>query len=66
MRIKVNGGTMEEPEGTELLQLFRELGINKDSVAVDINGQLIRNHEFPETGLHEGDTIEILHFVGGG
>lgn len=66
MHIQVNGEEREIAEGSTLSDLLRELEVQADRVAVEINLKIIDRGKFEEYGLHEGDRIEILSFIGGG
>jgi thiamine biosynthesis protein ThiS len=37
-----------------------------DRVAVELNREIVPRTLWAETQLHEGDSLEIVHFVGGG
>lgn len=65
MIIKVNG----EDYLTEkqiLAQLLSEMGIMPERVAVELNFKVIKKADFSTQILKEGDSIEIVNFVGGG
>ncbi len=53
------------PQAT-LDQLVAELGLKGDRVAVEHNGKIAPRTSWPETALHAGDRVEVVHFVGGG
>jgi sulfur carrier protein len=59
MLIHVNGKPLEVSSAT-LAALLRELDIEKDSVATALNQTFIRKTERSETGLKDGDAVEIL------
>jgi sulfur carrier protein len=42
------------------------LGIDPRRVAVELNRDILPKAQYQETLLKEGDTLEIVHFVGGG
>ncbi|MEJ5227900.1 sulfur carrier protein ThiS [Thermodesulfovibrio sp.] len=65
MRVKVNGTEMEVRAET-LMELLEELSINPQRVAVEVNLEIVRKDRFSEYKLKEGDSIEIVNFVGGG
>ena len=66
MRLAVNG-KQREVEGAPTIRAFLELNeINPQLVAVEHNGEIIRRERLAEVVLHEGDTLEIIHVVGGG
>jgi thiamine biosynthesis protein ThiS len=35
-------------------------------VALELNGQIVRRAAWPGTQIRPGDTVELVHFVGGG
>ena len=66
MHIHVNGETREIAEGSSVRDLLRNLELQADRVAVEINLKIIDRAEFAQYVLHENDEIEILSFIGGG
>ena len=42
------------------------LGIDPRRVAVELNRDILPKAQYQATLLHEGDCLEIVHFVGGG
>ena len=46
--------------------LVRELGFDVNKVAVEHNTVIAPRSTLDEVALCEGDTLEIVHFVGGG
>lgn len=65
MRLKVNGEERQTKSET-VLQLLKELDIIPERVAVEVNLNIIKRAEFENYKLHDGDTVEIVYFVGGG
>ncbi|MCI5131392.1 MAG: sulfur carrier protein ThiS [Candidatus Electrothrix sp. EH2] len=49
-----------------LLAMVQEKGFDPDSVIAEVNLQLIKKNDWEQTTLAEGDTVELLSFVGGG
>lgn len=66
MHLFVNGEQKSCAEPTSLTQLIDQLGMKGDRVAVELNREIVPRARWPETDLHEGDRLEIVHFVGGG
>ena len=66
MQIQVNGERRELRDGSRLSDLLKELSLAPERVAVELNHQVVRRNEWPNTILKEGDRLEIVHFVGGG
>ncbi len=46
--------------------LLARLGLDARKVAIERNKAIIRRAHYPETWLESGDTVEIVHFIGGG
>ncbi len=66
MNIQVNGEPRTAETGSTVGDLLRELDIRPDRVAVELNSQILDRQELGQRGLHEGDRIEIIGFIGGG
>lgn len=66
MQIKVNGEIRSIPENTTLLELIRSLGLETKVMAAAVNMQIVKQDAWNNAALHEGDTVELLDFVGGG
>lgn len=65
MNITVNGQQRITDAGT-IGDLLRELSISPLRVAVEVNLRVIRRSDLDSHPLREGDTVEIVNFVGGG
>ncbi len=65
MRLVINAEERELAAAT-LDALVAELGMKADRVAVELNGEIVPRTRWSETALHDGDRLEIVHFVGGG
>lgn len=66
MKIRVNGEEKEVERGLTVLALLEGLGLDPSRVAVERNLEIVPRERYAETGLEEGDELEIVHFVGGG
>lgn len=64
--ISVNGEKREIPAGLTIDQLLEGLAIRPGHVVVELNRNIISREEYRSVILKEGDTLEIVHFVGGG
>jgi thiamine biosynthesis protein ThiS len=42
------------------------LGLAPERVAIERNRDIVPRNRWPETVLADGDSLEIVHFVGGG
>ena len=66
MKLTVNGAEKIVPEGLTLAQLVRELGLEKNPIAVELNRKVVPRDRHGETRLAGGDRLEIVTLVGGG
>lgn len=66
MQIKVNGEMREIPQGSSMLDLIRSLGLEERVMASALNMEIVKQDAWSQALLKEGDTIELLDFVGGG
>ena len=66
MRITVNGEPLKVDSDITVAELLRVLTVQDARVAVEVNLEVVRKQSRGETQLREGDTVEIVSFVGGG
>ena len=64
--ILVNGEPKAVPDGLNLLDLLRELQLDPRSVVVEHNRQIVRRADLATVQVITGDSVELVHFVGGG
>lgn len=57
---------MEHVRAATIQELLEELKIDPGRVAVEVNLSVIRKAEFGIFRLNDGDSVEIVNFVGGG
>ncbi len=65
MNLTINGETQVCSAET-LGALVAQLGMKPDRVAIELNREIVPREQWPQTPLHDGDRLEIVHFVGGG
>jgi thiazole synthase len=63
--ITLNGAPHRSAAST-IADLVRELDLAPEKVAVERNGAIVPRSTLAHAPLAEGDTLEIVHFVGGG
>lgn len=66
LRITVNGQSKEASAGWTVERLVRELGLDPRLVVVERNLDILDRARLAQTPVEEGDTYELVHFVGGG
>lgn len=54
------------PDGSTVADLVRALDLENKRIAVELNREIVRRERFGMQQLAGGDTVEIVHFVGGG
>jgi sulfur carrier protein len=64
--IQVNGENRETPDGTTVVGLLEQLGLNRGRVAIEYNLQILPKDKWEATQVGAGDRLEIVQFVGGG
>lgn len=63
--VKVNGEQMEL-SGKTVAELLGELGYDSARVAVELNMEILPKSQYGSTVLKDGDSVEVVRFVGGG
>ena len=66
MELSINGEKTQVPPGLTLLELLAQRTLKAQDVVVERNLVLVPQDEIATTLLEAGDSLEILHFVGGG
>ena len=65
-KIQLNGDLYEINNGTSLNELLNKLKIQKNKVAIEVNGEIVEKNKYLNLILSKGDKVEIVHFIGGG
>ena len=65
-KIQLNGDPYEIKYGTNLNELLNKLKIQKNKVAIEVNGEIVEKNKYPNLILNKDDKVEIVHFIGGG
>ncbi len=69
LTLRVNGEDMvfsPAPPGLSVADLLERLALDPERVVVEYNGKIIQAAERGTTPLQDDDSLEIIHFVGGG
>ena len=66
LEIMVNGESRRVPGPASVADLLRHLGLDPRTVVVELNREIVRRPRLDQTALADGDTVELVHFVGGG
>tara|TARA_Y100001970_G_C13740984_1_gene606169 strand:+ start:12 stop:230 length:219 start_codon:yes stop_codon:yes gene_type:complete len=65
-KIQLNGDEFEINGGSNLNELLNKLKIEKNKVAIEVNGEIVENNRYSNLILNDNDKVEIVHFIGGG
>ena len=65
-KIQLNGDPYEINDDTNLNELLNKLKIQKNKVAIEVNGEIVEKNKYPNLILNKGDKVEIVQFIGGG
>jgi len=66
MQIKVNGKDYPLQAPITVGALVESLALNTSQVAIERNLEIVPRSRWNETQLSEGDSIEVVRFIGGG
>ena len=66
MNLVVNGRKEEVYERATLLSVLLEKEVKPELVAVEINGEFVREKDYSKVLLKEGDEVEFLYYMAGG
>ena len=66
IRVQLNGKEREVSEGHTVFSLLESVELHPSLVVVELNREILARDSYGEFPVREGDTIEIVHFVGGG
>jgi thiamine biosynthesis protein ThiS len=64
--IRVNGEHRRVTGGISIAEMLNEIGLDPRKVAVERNLEIVPKSTLSEVAIEDGDTFEIVHFVGGG
>lgn len=67
MTFQINGNQVELPSNVDSVEkLLLHYNLESRIAIVEINKEIVKKEEYENRKLANGDTVEIVHFVGGG
>ena len=66
MKLCINGDLRETPALATVADLAAWLNLPTYGSAIELNGEVIRRLDHPNTPLQEADRLEVVRLVGGG
>lgn len=64
--IKVNGKETNIENGIYLDKFLIDEGYSVQRIAVELNSEIIPKAQYGQTNIKDGDSLEVINFVGGG
>ena len=64
--VTVNGEPRTIAAGASIAAMLEEIGIDPRKVAVEHNLEVVPRSTLGDVAVNDGDSFEIVHFVGGG
>lgn len=67
MKLRINGQQMEVQNDIQNVQdLLASFQLQDRILVVELNGEIVSKEQYSTQSIHDGDQVEIVHFVGGG
>ena len=63
--VRINGNDTDAA-GRNVLDYLESAGFDTKRLAVEINGEILPKSMYATSEFNDGDTVEIVTFVGGG
>lgn len=64
--IRLNGKSREVRDGITVRRLLEDLELHPGMVVVELNRDILERDRYGDIQVRDGDSIELVHFVGGG
>lgn len=66
IEVTVNGERREVAQALTVTALLESLGLHPGLVVVERNREILDRDRYDEVVVEAGDSLELVHFVGGG
>lgn len=66
MKVFINGKEEHLSDGTSIGVLLMERKIRREAVVVELNGTILKREEYDSVLLKDGDSVELVYYMGGG
>ncbi len=66
VKLTINGEMREVSDVNSVADLLAAFKLEQKILVIELNREIIDRSEYAATVLNEGDSLEIVHFVGGG
>ena len=66
IKIRVNGKIKTIMDKLTLAELIKDLKIPLNKVAIELNKEIVNKKKINKIRFRNNDSVEIVHFIGGG
>jgi thiamine biosynthesis protein ThiS len=66
IQVRLNGKPRVVPAGLTVRGLLESLELRPELVVVELNREILKRESYGSVPISSGDTVELVHFVGGG
>lgn len=66
VEIRINGERRTVPAALSLDTLVGFLGLDSNRLAIEYNREIVKRSRWQSVTVQEGDSLELVQFVGGG
>jgi len=66
MKVKINGQEKDLNGSSTLKKAIEQFSKDTSRIIAEVNGKIIKGNQWEQTFINDGDTIELVSFVGGG
>ena len=66
IKIRLNGRYIKIQDKITLLNLIKKFKVPINKVAIELNRAIVNKKSLGKTIIKKNDSIEIVHFIGGG
>ena len=64
--VSLNGEPKRVATGSSIAGMLEAIGLDPAKIAVERNLEIVPRSTLGDVGVNDGDSFEIVHFVGGG
>ena len=64
--VSLNGEPKRVATGSSIAGMLEAIGLDPAKIAVERNLEIVPRSTLDDVGVNDGDSFEIVHFVGGG
>ena len=66
IQVQLNGKPRDLEAGRSVRALLEDFELHPGMVVVELNREILARDSYDDVTVSDGDTIELVHFVGGG